>query len=95
MLIAVNWDENQIIQQRKSKNVIEICMINCSNPQEKIGLSFQKDKGFGTSIIEQLIQLKPLVGAGENAAYNIYRDAQKQRCIGYIELSNKLEDIGL
>jgi len=33
-------------------NVIELLLINCSNPNEKLPLSFDKDKGFGTSIIE-------------------------------------------
>lgn len=47
------------------------------------------------NIIQSLVTLKPLLGKGDSAAYNIYRDHQKQRCINYIELSMALENLDL
>ena len=95
MLVANNWNVQAIVNQEKSKNQTQILMVNCSKQTERILLTFPKGQGFGNTIIEQLLQIKPLVGAGENAAYNVYRDAGKNQCINYIMLSNRLEDLGL
>ena len=70
-------------------------MVYCSKQTERILLTFQRGQAFGNTIIEQLLQIKPLVGSGENAAYNVYRDAGKMQCINYIMLSNRIEDLGL
>jgi hypothetical protein len=95
MLVANNWNVQAIVNQQKSKNQIQILMVNCGKQTERILLTFQRGQAFGNTIIEQLLQIKPLVGSGENAAYNIYRDAGKNQCINYIMLSNRLEDLGL
>lgn len=45
------------------------------------------------TLIEKLVQLKPLFGKGENAVYNIYRDQHRKQCVNYTMLSNSLTDL--
>ena len=58
-------------------------MTNCDNSNDTLYLEFDKSNSFGMTLIETLVMMKPLHGKGEDAVYNIYRDAAKSRCIDY------------
>ena len=51
-----------------------ILLKNADDGNDTFYLEFNKDDSFGMTLIEKLVQLKPLFGKGENAVYNIYRD---------------------
>ena len=72
-LIANNWNVQAVIEQYKTRNVYELLLINCANPQNKHTLSLHKTVA-GMSIIEHLVAVQPLIHNSAGAAYNIYRD---------------------
>ena len=95
-LVKANWNVQTVINNEKAKNVIEICLVNCANTSESFSVSFNKSEApTGMNLIQQLVALKPLLGQGDAAAYNIYRDHNKTQCINYIELSMTLENLHL
>ena len=95
-LIKNNWNVQAVVQQEQSKNVFEICLINANNTSESFPVTFNKNESpTGMNIIQSLVTIKPLLGKGDSAAYNIYRDHTKNRCINYIELSMALENLDL
>ena len=70
-----------------------ILLKNCDDTNDSYYLEFDLNNGFGMTLIEKLVQLKPLFGKGENAVYNIYRDSRRNQCVNYTMLSNSLKDL--
>jgi len=58
-LIANNWDVNQVIALHKAKNLVELQLINCSNPSNTHVLQLSKTE-FGMAIIQHLVAVQPI-----------------------------------
>lgn len=73
-------------------STIELLLVNADDPSDQLYLNLDSIDSFGTTIIENLVMIKPLIDA---ECYNIYRQPSREDCIDYTQLSLKLTELNL